>query len=248
MAIYSSQYDLSDAERLVQYRLSTLDRTISPRPLRATHSLIAYDLPPLGGYFHKCVESPINDLLFVANCPNLATVEYYGSLPRRMESKLPRILVRVKNIETWPELVVYLHTKNQAGLFRTLVPEWIRDLVHPLPISDVLKLSHAPVRQRKFSLVRCGTPPLSDPVAPVRTADSIAKSIIEALESLPENLGHQDILDVSMRLSALRDNLEFIGYFDAELWIEIDVISKILTKAMILGARVDGSTKVREKL
>lgn len=43
------------------------------------------------------------------------------------------VSVGVPHLRTFAEIVVYLHTKNQAALFRALIPEWARDIVHPLP-------------------------------------------------------------------------------------------------------------------
>ena len=128
--------------------LSTPDKLISPRPLGPTHILVAYATAPsaivspsngkntlprrrpsTNMTYPQTIELPINDLLFTLNVPNLSS----PVLPRRLQRELPRVLMQVPHLETFPELVVYLHTKNQAELFRRVIPEWVRDLMHPLP-------------------------------------------------------------------------------------------------------------------
>ncbi|KAG6810993.1 hypothetical protein H0H92_009496 [Tricholoma furcatifolium] len=133
--------------------LSTSEKLISPRPLGPTHILILHSTAGPSRAFHPAlgasvrrrrtgkqssplslslgniVEIPINDLLFVLNVPNLTP----RVLPPRLHKELPRVVMYVPHLDTFPELVVYMHTQNQAELFRMIVPEWIRDLLHPLP-------------------------------------------------------------------------------------------------------------------
>jgi len=137
------------------------EKLISPRPLGPTHILVVHadpdrptdqalttgthshptrskkPLPPLP--YSTVIELPINDLLFILNVPNIPTPAYKhdhpipSPLPPRLHKELPRVLLGpVPHLETFPELVVYLHTQNQAELFRRLIPEWIRDALHPL--------------------------------------------------------------------------------------------------------------------
>ncbi|KAL0945892.1 hypothetical protein HGRIS_012177 [Hohenbuehelia grisea] len=129
--------------------LSTAHQLISPRPLGPTHVLVVYAKPSqnqsaAAQHRHRRsnsvtpspshpepLEVAINDLLFVVNSPNLLM---YPALPRRLERDLPRVVIRgVPHIDTFPELNAYLRTKNQAALFRALLPEWLRDVMHPLP-------------------------------------------------------------------------------------------------------------------
>jgi len=139
----------------IRPRLSTPENLISPRPLGLTHILIVYAtmpsrpiVPPVDpkGTLSRCkknavtypevIELPINDLIFILNVPNLAPSKAPDTslLPRRLHKELPRVLMYVPHLDTFPELVIYLHTKNQAELFRKIIPEWIRDLLHPLPL------------------------------------------------------------------------------------------------------------------
>lgn len=136
-------------------RLSTPEKLISPRPLGLTHILVVYAtkpsrpiVPPVDPQgtlsrrkknavtYPEVIELPINDLTFILNVPNLAPSKAPDTplLPRRLHKELPRVLMYVPHLDTFPELVIYLHTKNQAELFRKIIPEWIRDLIHPLPL------------------------------------------------------------------------------------------------------------------
>ncbi|KAJ7507088.1 hypothetical protein B0H11DRAFT_1970178 [Mycena galericulata] len=131
--------------------LSTEKKLISPRPLGPTHILVVHSEPlsvsksgksalprPSRGHATKPsfpnMDIPINDLLFLLSAPNLVTVSGHCPLPHRLHKELPRALLRVPHLETFHELIVYIHTMNQAELFRKLVPEWMRDLMHPLPV------------------------------------------------------------------------------------------------------------------
>ncbi|KAI0316893.1 hypothetical protein OF83DRAFT_204664 [Amylostereum chailletii] len=238
MAMYGS--DFQDSPRAMQFRPSTPDK-LSPRPPGPTHSLVAYesDPPSLSGRFSTLVESPINDLLFVANCPNLFTAETERVLPPRIEDKLPRVLIKVKSLEAWPELVIYLHTKNQRALFRALVPEWIYDLVHLLPLGNEPNFSQSAARGRKLSLgCIAWEEEISERPRSVDTTATIAQEIVDAEASLPPHVGHQDILAVGKRLSALRANLDLIGYFNTRLWLELDVLMSIIIEVINLKAKV----------
>ena len=134
--------------------LSTRDVLISPRPLGPTHICVLIEDEKIfracggggGGIavkqnhpLHtKTVDQPINDLLFILNAPNLLPADAHSgvsalsALPRRLHKELPRVGIRVPHLDTFPALVVYLHTKNQAELFRKVIPEFIRDIMHPL--------------------------------------------------------------------------------------------------------------------
>lgn len=120
--------------------LSTPDVFVSPKPLQPTHLLACHDTAPANGIYFRLVECPVNALLLLASCPNLdGGVRVPGSrgagyMPSRMHRALPKVLLRVPDLDTIAPLVVYLHTRNQAELMRMVVPaQWIRDLLHPLP-------------------------------------------------------------------------------------------------------------------
>ncbi|KAK1227018.1 hypothetical protein PQX77_009980 [Marasmius sp. AFHP31] len=149
--------------------LSTRDVLISPRPLGPTHICVLVQddnhrgtIDTGGGgsgitakprakprpqrLLHtQTIDQPINDLLFTLNAPNLlpadaqSGVSALSSLPRRLHKELPRVGIRVPHLDTFPALVVYLHTKNQAELFRRMIPEFIRDIMHPLFAPRALK-------------------------------------------------------------------------------------------------------------
>ncbi|KAL0575317.1 hypothetical protein V5O48_006668 [Marasmius crinis-equi] len=135
--------------------LSTRDVLVSPRPLGPTHICVlieddtldcrsdtakskqrgAKPRPPL---YTQTIDQPINDLLFTLNAPNLMPADAHSgvsalsALPRRLYKELPRVGIRVPHLNTFPNLVVYLHKKNQAELFRKIIPEFIRDIMHSL--------------------------------------------------------------------------------------------------------------------
>ncbi|KAK7042542.1 hypothetical protein R3P38DRAFT_2891100 [Favolaschia claudopus] len=134
-------------------------QVISPRPLDPTHILVVHSEPlvvtksgknilPRSGLDGVKPSFPnmdivINDVLFALGAPNLVAVNGKQSLPRRLHKELPRVLLHVPSLETFPEVIVYLHSYNQADLFRKLIPEWMRDLMHPLPLPATL-LKEAP--------------------------------------------------------------------------------------------------------
>lgn len=120
--------------------LSTQETMISPRPLGPTHILVIYspDSHPIPSPrttlilrthkpIVKILEIPINDLLFVLNVPNLSP---FPPLPRRLPDELPRVILPVPHLSTFHDLMIYIHTLNQAELFRRILPEWIRDLIN----------------------------------------------------------------------------------------------------------------------
>ncbi|KIJ91482.1 hypothetical protein K443DRAFT_686026 [Laccaria amethystina LaAM-08-1] len=73
--------------------------------------------------YREVIELRINDLIFILNAPNLAHSKAPDTplLPRRLQMELPRVLMYLPHLDTFPELVIYLHTKNQAELFRKII-------------------------------------------------------------------------------------------------------------------------------
>ncbi|KAF8802052.1 hypothetical protein BYT27DRAFT_7173641 [Phlegmacium glaucopus] len=245
---------LVDAVDLWTTPLSTKDKLISPRPLEATHILLLY--ADVRRHEHKSsliypevVELPINDLLFVLNVPNLDHESCHGFKPRRLHKEMPRILMHVPHLQTFPELVVYLHTKNQPALFRKLIPEWMRDLMHPLPHMPSPSVSSTPIvgnvatprpvsafhpRRLLAMLIRaCGS--ISSSNKPQRSISTIAADISQTASEVPDE---EAILHTAILLNALRDNLCHIGYFDKDLWHELDLSREILRRAISHQAKV----------
>lgn len=282
--------------------LSTPDKLISPRPLGATHLLVVYASQPstlitkpmdkkatltrreanTTMVYPQLLEIPINDLLFILNVPNLAasapdrTPTSSPILPRRLHKELPRVLMHVPHLDTFPELMVYIHTKNQAELFRRLIPEWVRDLMHPLPsvaammsansnipiMSDgrnALKrgVNHIQLLGRLVSassssssldsLVSTSSPRSSTSSGssePERTIDLIAREVAEASYTPPaaftafSSAGADPLVRATASLNALRDNLEYLGYYGKSIWNELDVCREILIRAVSCKARV----------
>ena len=247
--------------------LSTTDKLISPRPLGPTHILLIHTSSapctptnnsrrttnPIRGSFPKVVELPINDLLFLLNVPNLPS--HIPVLPRRLHKELPRVVMRVPHLETFPELAVYLHTMNQAELFRALIPEWIRDLMHPLPSvatnsrNIVEELKHTSCKPRQLlGIFACcfssdssnhAVLPIASPPERGRTINTISKEISEVAASTADGSGFDPVLHAVCLLDALRDNLDYIGYFGKALWNELDICREILVRAISWRAKVN---------
>ncbi|KAJ6491465.1 hypothetical protein DFH09DRAFT_1104995 [Mycena vulgaris] len=265
--------------------LSTRDKLISPRPLGPTHILVVHTAPlslskagkstlprPSRGDATKPsfpnVDIPINDLLFLLNVPNLVTVDGHCPLPRRLHKELPRALLRVPHLETIHEVVVYLHTMNQAELFRALVPEWMRDLMHPLPVAappapkDTMSI-FSPKKQRSaaslfgilspskpsssasstysFDTLASGMSGHSGELLPVleRTSDSIARDIVDSLPFFSdEDPKNDELVSALSTLNALKANLEFFGYFGKAVWDELEASLAVLRRSLVRRAAV----------
>ncbi|KAG5635944.1 hypothetical protein H0H81_009593 [Sphagnurus paluster] len=263
--------------------LSNDEKLISPRPLGPTHILIIHSITgtarpckpitapgrrPLrrrtSSVLSNVVELPINDLLFALNVPN---IDYsISTLPPRLHKELPRVLMYVPHLDTFPELVVYLHTQNQAELFRSLVPEWIRDLLHPLPefgiggaMSAGITRSAAKTPRQLFGILIPGST-LHSNVGTMnpdtypgifeykRTVKAVAQEIAEAAQAavFKENDDADPILRTVARLNALKDNLEHIGYFGNMLWSELDVYRDVLVRSVSCQARLRAAVDLEE--
>ncbi|KDR76951.1 hypothetical protein GALMADRAFT_420785 [Galerina marginata CBS 339.88] len=275
--------------------LSTTESLISPRPLGPTHILVVYATqPPMfaalserhygvdtirpmrrkantAPTFPEVVELPINDLLFVLNVPNLMPPDEFPSLstlPRRLHKEMPKVLLHVPHLETFPELVIYLHTKNQAALFRSVIPEWMRDLMHPLPQMPSLNTtgngtptgagsngSFTPfeglkVKKLLGKLVAGSTSTSSVDTISSTTTSSSAFAATEYSRSFDSigleiagaasefDVEEDSLLSTAALLEALRDNLNQIGYYAKGLWNELDASREILRQAICHQARV----------
>ncbi|KAJ7291465.1 hypothetical protein C8J57DRAFT_216751 [Mycena rebaudengoi] len=199
--------------------LSTPNKLISPRPLGPTHILVVHTDPVAVSRSGKTtlprrrpnadggkapfanIDIAINDLLFTLNVPNLVSLDGRSALPKRLHKELPRALIRVPHMETFHELVVYLHTKNQAELFRSVVPEWMRDLMHPLPAPEPTvtpRPSHlepgtvvfSPKKQRShrtlFGMLSSSTSSASSMYSVDSSLSSGSASIYESSSTAPE--------------------------------------------------------------
>lgn len=279
-----SPYGDQDIDVWGTVTLSTAEKLISPRPLGPTHVLIIHSNPgpsrvfqpvtgggrrtlrrKLSSPLSNVVELPINDLLFVLNVPNL--VPTTPILPPRLHKELPRVLMYVPHLETFPELVVYLHTLNQAELFRSLVPEWIRDIIHPLSDltpsmvqSDSKNITKMPLQLLGMLMQGSGSNSSVESLGSMyydatsgtlkykRTAKSVAEEIADAAQASEDVTGcdRDAILRTVAVLDALRDNLEYIGYFAKTLWNELDVYRDVLIRAVSSQAKIRGDGDFEE--
>ncbi|KAH9474390.1 hypothetical protein JR316_0012848 [Psilocybe cubensis] len=266
--------------------LSTLDKLISPRQLGPTHILVVYASQPTKNTYSRAqkrdglntfrdtrcrtmvaptlpevLEVPINDLLFLVNVPNLIPNGSFGDLailPPRLQNELPKVLLHVPHLETFPELMVYLHTKNQAALFRSIITEWVRDLIHPLPQSpqamnimsdlDTTTSSCGLVSMETSKAKRIfgrlvpdlgrGHRPPKDACESARSFYTVAAEIAEAALQLDLGDREDPLLSTAAKLTALRDNLVVLGHYNKELWHELIESRNIVLQALSYRAKV----------
>ncbi|EAU83851.2 hypothetical protein CC1G_09520 [Coprinopsis cinerea okayama7 len=236
---------------LESLNFSDVDTLVSPRPLGPTHILVAYE-SRCTGFRPRVCEMPINDLLFVLNTPNLGPRRSDDGLelpplPKRMQDELPRVVMPVPQLETLPELVIYLHNKNQAELFRRLVPVWIRDILHPMPSVVVQDLDVGP-DSVGWSCIASFRLPWMKPgwknqtrLAPgkpfsQRRTETVAAELAATARSLKQE---QKAILTLVKLNALRENLQYVGYFVNELWVELDMTREVLLKAISYMSKVE---------
>ncbi|KAG7445306.1 uncharacterized protein BT62DRAFT_994824 [Guyanagaster necrorhizus] len=238
-------------------RLSTQDKLISPRPLGPTHVLVVVDASEVSETASqkrtvcaRSIQTPINDLLFKLNAPNLSKEP---KLPPRMHQELPRVGIRVPHIETFRILVIFLHTRNRIELMRAVLPEWIRDIMQQrLTVSRLaVPAQHVEFKEKKktkllgiLSLGSMSTESFTS-VAPVdpdpdRLLDKVAGEVAEA--SRDDDAFGRDLVEATATLNALRDNLTFIGFHEKSLWAELDECSDVLYRAIALTSDPKDST------
>ena len=164
----------------------------------------------------------------------------------------------VPHLDTFPELVIYLHTKNQAAMFRKIIPKWIRDLIHPRPGPVVPSPSGGvPTESRamiKFlglfvygssSTARVDTAGLSFSTVmtlrsePDRAVKTFSEEIAQVSSTLSLSEEEDPLFQTAARLDALRDNLRHIGYFNPPLWNGSDVCRDIVLRSISWKAELD---------
>ncbi|KAJ7621579.1 hypothetical protein DFH06DRAFT_1482350 [Mycena polygramma] len=256
--------------------VSTMKKLVSPRPLAPTHILVAHTEPLAVSKSGKSslprrphddgskpsfpnMDIPINDLLFQLGVPNLTAA---SGLPPRLHQQLSRVLLLVPHLETFHEIIVFLHTYNQAEMFRKLIPEWIRDLMHPLPVvapKDTASIFSPKKPRGPASLFsRLAPSKIAGSGASVysvdtvssgmsghsyepleRTPDIIARDIVDSLPFFSdEDPGRDELVATIATLNALKANLEFLGYFGKAVWDELEMSLNILTRALVHRAAV----------
>jgi hypothetical protein len=161
---------------------------------------------------------------------------------------------------------MYLHTKNQAELFRKIIPEWIRDLIHPPPLVPLpAPQAHSrpgPVPSPsggatescgmiKFlgllvsgsssttSVDTTGSAISTPPSEPNRAVKNISEEIAQVFSTFSLTEEEDPLFQTAARLDALRDNLCHIGYFNRTLWNELDVCRDIVLRFISWKARLD---------
>lgn len=244
---------VSEVRTFGSLRLSTPDKMISPVPLsRPTHSLVVVED---SGTF---LEMPINAVNFLVSCPNIAQPEIF---PHRLSQHLTRVVIEVPRLLMFRELVQYMHTMNNAALFRAAIPAlWIRDALTPLPIviapapKKPIVVVEAPKIPKLFSRKRTRslfslrapkvvTPPFVAselPPAPSsgRTVESVAQEIADADAASSADANNSDLLTAVDRLGALKDHLIDIGFYGKDVWEELDRTLQVLLLAVSCRPKV----------
>ncbi|RXW18373.1 hypothetical protein EST38_g7481 [Candolleomyces aberdarensis] len=251
------------------YRILHLDsphQLISPRPLGPTHILVATETPKtsVGPSVKKktagddqvaastFLEIPVNDLLFALNVPNLTYRIIDGAevrpLPQRVQNYLPRVRMAVPHLRTLPELVVYLHNKDQVELFSKLVPEWVRGLMHPLPCIGSNSASSATegtagrASKATQGLQRLAFLGKSNGLGSedMRRIEMYLQSKAGELAGVAQMQGDGELLvGTSVNLDFLRTNLHHLGYFCQDLWFELDLTRELLLRTLVILSKVE---------
>ncbi|EIW79755.1 hypothetical protein CONPUDRAFT_166468 [Coniophora puteana RWD-64-598 SS2] len=256
--VFTSQSSTHSLPLEAPFNPSTSETTTSRRPIGPTHILVLF---VAGSHDSRpALLQPINDTLFALHVPNLTDLSV---LPKYRPDTLPFVFMRVCKLDGWHDLLVWIHTRNQAKLMRSVLPEWIRDLLHPLPRDAVVDDGCTKRRKRKRAILDAATgslPKLNipqsvlklsgtcsrrilrkklihvNPSGSVRTVDTIAREISE-LDEMHEG-STSSLINTMKRLNTLKDNLEEIGYYGRELWVEVGTAWGILLKALTYQAEM----------
>ncbi|KAJ2932425.1 hypothetical protein H1R20_g4645, partial [Candolleomyces eurysporus] len=246
--------------------LDSSQQLVSPRPLGPTHILVATETPTTsaGPSVKKktarydqvaastFLEIPVNDLLFALNVPNLTYRIIDGAevrpLPQRVQNDLPRVRIAVPHLGTLPELVVYLHNKDQAELFGKLVPEWVRGLMHPLPCigsnsaSSATEATTGRVSKATRGLQRLAFLGKSNGLGSedMRSIEIYLQSKAGELAGVAQMKGDGELLvGTNVNLDFLRTNLCHLGYFCQDLWFELDLTRELLLRTLVILSKVE---------
>ncbi|KAF5333642.1 hypothetical protein D9611_002723 [Ephemerocybe angulata] len=172
----------------------------------------------------------VNDILFAAHAPNLRPSNDGAMFPRRKRNSLPRVIMEVPYVETFPELMEYFHNNLDTDwlLGRFEIPSWIINAMHPLPSSSI---PHC-VKPNGQSEAQCEA--ASEETSP--SSDQIEKYLRETSAAIAYHHEARNwrrmIFSWTMRsLIGLRANLLYLGYFDKHLWLHLDLMKEVLARA-----------------
>ena len=116
--------------------------------------------------------------------------------------------------------------------------------VHPENVVEGRNMNYKPAQF--LGLLWCGfilnpphyvTPPNHSERG--RTINSISKEIAEVTTSTTDGNGDDPVLHSVCVLDALRDNLDYVGYYGRALWDELDLCREILIRAVSWKAKID---------
>lgn len=119
----------SDFQTWPRRTFSTGHQLVSPQPLGPTHLLIIPDSIVQPNKKRVCLECPVNGLILLINCPNIANP---AALTHHTPGDLARVLINVPHAKPFAHLVAYFHTRDQVALFKQLLPGWLWELLRQL--------------------------------------------------------------------------------------------------------------------
>ncbi|KAF8909718.1 hypothetical protein CPB84DRAFT_1765295, partial [Gymnopilus junonius] len=174
--------------------LSSTDCLISPRLPGPTHILVVQAT-------HSTITRPVNTV-----SPSV----------RQCKASLETMEIPIN------DLLFVLNVPN----LKSIIPEWMRDIMHPLPKTS------SGIGAAGLGLDTAGVPPATEPSARAPTAPkrmrvsrrsslSVASEIALASFELRFNVKDDPLMFTATLLDALRDNLDYIGYYASELWDEL---------------------------
>ena len=172
--------------------------------LGPTHMLELYSGEPSpAGRYSQLVGMLINDL-FMLHCRELK-----ARIPNRDPGLLPQIPLFVPDLNSFPLLVVYMHTKDQASLLSSVLPSWLIDIL------DLLQ------HQREMGLVGNES----------RVFNSRAQQI-------GNEKSYHEIIEVAKAVSGLMRNIRDVGFEDITLNERLDLADRFLRTAINANARM----------
>jgi hypothetical protein len=191
--------------------------------------------------YEKVVEVPVCDLLVAVHCPNLrlggssfgsdsgsfcdgrsismsasgcGDAEIATRLPYRQDSSgnLPRMLLRVSDLATFPAVVMYMHTRDRARLIRQVVGEHVWRAIGHFYDPEVSEVAHVS----------------SHNSASKGSSSSVVVALRLALEEVP----YTEIVNAGAAVLALEKNLQDVGLQEKPLLREVERLRRALVKAV----------------
>ncbi|EPQ50826.1 hypothetical protein GLOTRDRAFT_133570 [Gloeophyllum trabeum ATCC 11539] len=239
----------------------TSSRESIPSIVRPTHMLVFSSsipwLPELcpPEKMPACGECAVNILLLLINCPNVGPL---SRVPPPVPGKLPRVVLKLRSVDVFPEFLRYLHHKNHAALFKELIPEWIRDILrsypnlHKTPRAEELgSRGDGLLKATALKLLRKASRSTMSATAKNReeflNPASMERSVVDDLVNEERRLTNtypsdgefpETIEKAAANLRALKDNIEELGYRDDALEGELVACLRFISAAYLKKSKV----------